>query len=105
MGAKVGDRVAYSILQSYSEYSAVPAGKLQVSTSSSSCLVSLFDHCVLFHCVLHGFVSLLARARFVFPCRVLSWTCSANRFLGLMSLLDRFALFSFSLASSVLNLS
>ncbi len=29
MGFKVGDRVAYSILESYSEYSAVPAGKLQ----------------------------------------------------------------------------
>jgi NADPH2:quinone reductase len=29
MGTKVGDRVAYSILQTYSEYSAVPAAKLQ----------------------------------------------------------------------------
>jgi len=28
MGMKVGDRVAYSILQSYSEYSAVPAAKI-----------------------------------------------------------------------------
>ena len=29
MGIKVGDRVAYSILQTYSEYAAVPAAKLQ----------------------------------------------------------------------------
>jgi NADPH:quinone reductase-like Zn-dependent oxidoreductase len=29
MGFKVGDRVSYSILETYSEYSAVPAGKLQ----------------------------------------------------------------------------
>ena len=29
MGFKVGQRVAYSILQTYAEYSAVPAAKLQ----------------------------------------------------------------------------
>jgi len=29
MGFKVGDRVAYSVFQTYAEYTAVPAGKLQ----------------------------------------------------------------------------